>query len=489
MRLPLARRFRRPNAALAPRGVLRAAAWLGALCAMACASAVWADPSRRVALVVGAANYVSVAPLKNTAADATGVAQALTRLGFEVRVEHDPGRAKLEAALRRFGLEARGADASLFFYAGHAIEIQGKNWLIPIDAKLETARDVRLEAVDVDAVMEQAQAARVALLFLDACRNNPFADKLAVGARSGPARGLARIDPAAGVFVAFATAPGQVAYDGQGENSPFTSALLRHLEEPGLEVRQLMSRVRADVRRSTRDQAPWEQSALEGEFFFKPPADKPAPPAPAPAGFDRDALFWDSVRNSSRREDLEAYLERFPDGAFAVLAKGRIAALAPPSPSAPALSPAAPLASTPALSTSVPAAPVSVPAPTVAAPASGAPASGASASGAPASGASAPTPSADLPAISASAREPSASSGGGTFEAPAPSSAEPMIVSPRAPRARVKILRRPVVDRTPRVHRPVSRGPTIHPPRDRPASPKPAGRSRCFSAGGMTYCS
>ena len=253
----------RLGAALGWRAVWRAclALWL------ALAAAPSLADGRRVALVVGVSNYHSVSPLKNTLNDAQRMGAALERLGFEVTRVADPTRADFVRAIRDFGARAHEADASLFFYAGHALEVSGHNWLLPVDAKLESTLDLKLEALDVDTVLDRAQLARTAIMFLDACRNNPFADRLVAENRGAAARGLARIDPTSGVFVAFATAPGQVALDGNGADSPFTEALLRYIETPGLEIRQLMSRVRADVHQATKDQQPWEQSALEGDFF------------------------------------------------------------------------------------------------------------------------------------------------------------------------------------------------------------------------------
>ena len=322
----------------------RIAAWPAIVFALVALTAGWfaalapstasAATGKRVALVVGIANYQSVAPLKNTTNDADRMAAMFERLGFEVVKAMDPGRGKFEEALRSFGAKARQAEASVFFYAGHAIEVEGRNWLLPADARLETKQDLRFEAVDVEAVLDQAQAARIAVMFLDACRNNPFATRIASGdTRAAATRGLARIDPAAGVLVAFATAPGQVALDGAGEHSPFTEALLKHIETPGLEIRQLMARVRSDVRRATRDQVPWEQSALEGEFYFRSPAAQPAPaPAlaaapPPPPALDPEALFWDSVRGSDSEAEISAYLEKFPSGLYAALARNRLAQL------------------------------------------------------------------------------------------------------------------------------------------------------------------
>jgi caspase domain-containing protein len=284
---------------------------------------------RRVALVIGVATYRHAPQLANTQSDARAIAGALERLGFQVEVVLDPDRGAMEAAVRRWGQRAQGADASLFYYAGHALEVGGRNWLIPTSAELQTALDLRFEALDLDSVLEQvAGRSKVSLVFLDACRENPFRMKLATGTREVPTRGLGRVDAAAGTFVAFSTAPGTVAQDGAGPNSPFTAALLRHIETPGLEVRRILSEVRREVRDATQGkQLPWDSSALEGEFYFRAAAGTAAPAAPAgptTAAADVEALFWDTVRNSRDPADLRAYLARFPKGVFAELARNRL---------------------------------------------------------------------------------------------------------------------------------------------------------------------
>ena len=290
-----------------------------------------ANAGNRVALVVGVAKYKFVPELANTINDANKMAESLKRLNFDVTLVTNPSRPEFETALMEYGNRINNAEASIFFYAGHALEVSGRNWLLPADAKLNSARDLRFQAIDVQGVLDQTQSSRASLLFLDACRNNPFSEILSRGTRGQPSRGLAPIDPATGIYVAFATAPGQVASDGTGANSPFTEALLKHIETPGLEIRQLMNRVRADVRTKTGDQIPWEQSALEGDFYFSPP--KPSPTigirtsqdvAPRSPSIDNEGLFWDSIRNSVDPEDFAAYLKQFPTGIYSDLAKNRV---------------------------------------------------------------------------------------------------------------------------------------------------------------------
>jgi uncharacterized caspase-like protein len=298
--------------------------------ALLAGSAVAAE--RRVALVVGVSAYRAVPPLRNTRNDASGVSAALGRLGFEVDTVLDPDRSALETAVRRLGVQARGADVALFFYAGHAVESGGRNWLLPISADIRGGRDLRFESVELDALLEQLEGtARMAVVVLDACRDNPFRSVLGEAGRGVAPGGLARVQAAVGTLVVFSTAPGTVAADGDGANSPFTAALLKRIEAPGVEFRQVLAEVRRDVRAATHGrQVPWEQSAMEGALILKPVAT--AAPEPVSAGSARpeleaDALFWDSVRASKDPADLKAYLARFPDGVFAALARSRLRGL------------------------------------------------------------------------------------------------------------------------------------------------------------------
>ena len=250
---------------------------------LAAAAPCRAQGGLRVALVVGVSEYRHAPKLPNTANDATEISRALSRLGFSVDLVNDPDRSALENAVRRFGRRADGADASVFFYAGHALEVNGQNLLVPAPANVESERDLRYETVDLDLVLESMSGrSKVALLFLDSCRDNPFSKKL-TATRSVAFRGLGAVDAAAGTLIAFATAPGKTAEDGTGMHSPFTTALLNHIERPGIEVRQMLGAVRRQVREATANrQLPWENSALEGEFFFKPASLATRPAAAMP---------------------------------------------------------------------------------------------------------------------------------------------------------------------------------------------------------------
>jgi hypothetical protein len=288
----------------------------------------------RVALVVGASAYQHASHLANTVNDAKEVAAKLKHLGFEVETVMDPDRQQFEVAVRRFGQRARGADAALFFYAGHALELNGRNWLIPVQANLQAERDLRFEALDLSDVIDQVEGqARVSVVILDACRNNPFRRVLGGDSRAGDVGGgLAPQRAATGTLIVYSTALGEVAADGNGPHSPFTAALLRHLETPGIEVRQLIAEVRRDVRQATSgQQIPWESSALEGEFFLDPapaPLSAPAPTSastPAPGLRDAEVVLWDSVKDSHDPSDFRLYLNRYPVGIFAPLAHNRLA--------------------------------------------------------------------------------------------------------------------------------------------------------------------
>lgn len=300
------------------------------------ASAALAQQERRVALIVGVGAYRNVPALANPPNDARDLGAVLDRLGFETETLVDPDRLALEAGVRRLGQRARGADAAFFFFAGHGLEASGRNWLLPAPAEIRSDRDLRFEALDVDSVLEQLDgAARLSILVLDACRDNPFRKRLQASGRGAPAAsGLGQASATVGTLLAFATAPGTVADDGRGRNSPFTTALLKRIETPGLEIRQLMAEVRREVREATQGrQVPWENSALEGSFYFRAAAASAPAPGAAPSAAAQapgtavpgaETVFWESVRSSRNPADLRAYLARFPGGVFASLARNRL---------------------------------------------------------------------------------------------------------------------------------------------------------------------
>ncbi len=220
---------------------------------------------RRVALVIGNGAY-KTAPLKNPTNDAHDMTASLEKLGFKVAYLENASQKEMEDAIRLFGRNLRKGGIGLFFYAGHGVQVQGANYLIPLAAKIEKETDVKYEAVDANRILDEMYEAGngLNLIILDACRDNPFAR----GFRSGR-RGLARMDAPTGTFIAFATAPGSVASDGEGRNGIFTQYILKHMKTPGMKIEDVLKKVRRDVILQTRNkQVPWQSSSLTGDFFF-----------------------------------------------------------------------------------------------------------------------------------------------------------------------------------------------------------------------------
>jgi len=297
------------------------AACLALLTAWVQAAEVPADA--RVALVMGNSTYPS-SPLINPVNDARAVARALKELGFEVFLHENFRQQSFLGALREFGKRLKETGGvGLFYYAGHGMQVKGSNYLIPVDAQMQSEDEVRYLAIDANQVLDKMEQAgnRLNIVILDACRDNPFARSF----RSKQA-GLAQMDAPSGMLIAFATAPGAVAYDGDGVNGVYTKHLLRNLTIPGLPVELMLKRVREGVSQETgQKQIPWESSSLMGDFTFKPgvpsaASDSVRPPVDQTA---IDLAFWDSIKNSDNPSDFRTYLERFPQGQFASLAKKR----------------------------------------------------------------------------------------------------------------------------------------------------------------------
>jgi uncharacterized caspase-like protein len=238
-------------------------------------SGVSAGDGKRVALVIGNAAYQHTTPLTNPANDARDMAAALKDVGFQVIDGIDLDKRGLDQKVREFARALAGADSGLFFYAGHGLQVSGQNYLVPVDARLESERDLDFEAVKIDFILRQMEIDRenkTNIVFLDACRDNPLSRNLArsMGTRSAAlGRGLAQVQTGVGTFLSFSTQPGNVALDGAGRNSPFTAALAKHIRTPGKNLNGLMIEVRKDVLAATQGkQVPWDHSALTGDFFF-----------------------------------------------------------------------------------------------------------------------------------------------------------------------------------------------------------------------------
>ncbi|WP_374377881.1 caspase family protein [Dongia sp.] len=284
----------------------------------------------RVALVIGNAGYgADIGNLANPVNDAKLMQASLGKAGFDVILVTDADQKEMKRAIIDFGdkLAAAGPTVTaLFYYSGHGIQVGGENYLIPLDAQIERDADVDLEAISADTVLKQMQFsdARVNIVILDACRNNPLPRSF----RSAQT-GLARIDAPRGSFVAYSTAPGDVAADGKGDNSPYTAALATAITTPGLSIEEAFRNVRGSVLSETGNaQTPWESSSLTAPFFFTPKAEAAtadaAPAAPAGDARALELAFWDSVKASKDPADFVAYLEQYPNGNFARLARNRL---------------------------------------------------------------------------------------------------------------------------------------------------------------------
>jgi len=321
----------------------RLAAFAGrvlAALALACAAPALAA-SDRVALLIGNNNYGST-PLRNAANDAHDLGEALKELGFKVIERENASRKDMIDAIREFGTAIEGANTALFFYAGHAMQFKDRNYLIPIDAAMGSEEDVTFFSVEVGQVFDRMDRARTRFNFiiLDACRDNPFAASF-----KASGTGLAQMSAPSGTMIAYATAPGSVAADGFGRNGIYTKHILQNIKVPDRPAEIMFKRVREGVERETRRlQTPWDSSSLKGDFTFASSgaggtqaAVAAGPSADATLQMERE--FWVSVRESNRPEDIRAYLDKYPNGNFAPLARNRLDALVRPVRNAPSPAP------------------------------------------------------------------------------------------------------------------------------------------------------
>ncbi|MFZ5731911.1 MAG: caspase family protein [Pseudomonadota bacterium] len=297
-----------------------------------------ASAQERVALVVGNGAYVNAKALPNPTNDADDMAAVLRELGFTVVTGSNTNKVEFDQKVRDFARAVRTAKVAAFFYAGHGMQVAGKNYAIPIDAKLEGAADLPVETVDIDQIVSimESDPNRVNLVFLDACRDNPltrtFARNLPATRAANVGSGLNAIEAGRGTMIAFSTAPNKVALDGQGRNSPFTTALLKHIRTPGLDIAFVMRRVTADVEKSSGGtQVPWVHASLISDVTLAAGDSKaanqiPPPPSPAP-GPSADEVAWNFVKGSESVDELRRFKSTFPASRFRVEADTRIAAL------------------------------------------------------------------------------------------------------------------------------------------------------------------
>lgn len=288
------------------------------------------DVEQRVALVIGNSAYKD-SPLANPVNDATDIAKALGDAGFKVILKRNANMRDMRQAIREFGTELRRAQVGLFYFAGHGIQVKGNNYLVPVGADIQNeadAEDLSIDANYVMRTMEESQV-KVSIAILDACRNNPFARSF----RSA-SRGLAQMTAATGSLIAFATAPGATAADGAGRNGIYTKYLLESLRQRDTDILRVFQRTRAGVVKETGGkQTPWESTSLVGDFYFSPPAGATAtdigvaPAVPAVDSVAVEMQFWNSVKDSKSADEIQAYLEQYPSGRFAGLARARLKTL------------------------------------------------------------------------------------------------------------------------------------------------------------------
>ena len=287
-------------------------------------------PQPRIALVIGNGAYSGISRLRNPPNDARLMAHTLRRLKFDVIEEVNTGQKTMKRAMSRFSKKLKNAGnnaVGLFFYAGHGVQVDGRNYLIPVDAKVETEADLDIEAIDANAVMRSMEYGNASLNFaiLDACRNNPYAR----GFRS-VSRGLARMEAPRGTLIAYATRPGDIAVDGDGVNSPYTAALTKALLKPGLTVSDVFIEVRNEVMRQTGEkQVPWEEGGLTSRFYFagKVQTQTAMPTQPVQSEVSDAAIAWQSVQNSTNPAEIEQFILAFKSSPFAGMARAKLKAL------------------------------------------------------------------------------------------------------------------------------------------------------------------
>ena len=278
---------------------------------------------RRTALVIGNADYSLISPLRNPVNDARAMARVLNDLGFEVIAKENLNQKEMKRAIRDFGRKLGQGGVGLFYYSGHGLQIDGVNYLVPVQAPIQFEDDVDIEAVAVNAMLAKMASAanRLNIVILDSCRNNPYERSF-----RSTSRGLAQMSAPTGTIVAYAAAPGGVALDGDGENGVYTGALLEAMQLPGLKIEEVFKRVRIAVREiSEYQQVPWESSSLTGDFYFNlnVSVTVEAPQLTA----RQENLLWQSIEDSTDPAMYDAYLRQFPDGTFADVARLRSDAL------------------------------------------------------------------------------------------------------------------------------------------------------------------
>jgi uncharacterized caspase-like protein len=280
---------------------------------------------KRVALVIGNAAYKS-GPLVNPVNDARAIANRLRSLGFDIVLRENLKQREIGGVYREFRSKITPGGVALVFYAGHGVQFKGQNYFPATDADISSEEDVPLQSLNLGNLLDNMEEAKagVSLVFLDACRDNPFARRF----RSS-SRGLAKVEAASGTLIHYATRPGSVASDGEGRNGTYTEALLAQMSEPDIPVELMLKRVANNVVAKTQGkQEPWVEGSLRGDFYFRTVAGATSGPAPqltTPVDLTAvEVSFWESIKNSADAEDYQAYLDKYPTGQFVALAERRV---------------------------------------------------------------------------------------------------------------------------------------------------------------------
>jgi hypothetical protein len=301
--------------------------WLGVSLALTGMAAVTAaGAATRIALIIGNSHYARASlQLANPANDAAAMQRALQQAGFETIVKLNARRLDFYRMVDEFSVKlGRDPDAvGLFYYAGHGVQSDGTNYLIPVDADIESDADLEANAFDVNRVLRGMKAAQnqMNIVILDACRDNPLPRRT-----RGFERGLARMEAPSGTFIAYAAAPDQSAQDGAlGANGVFTGELVKAMAEPGVPLEQMFKKVIAGVNADTHGrQRPWSEASLQGDFYFHAALPGTGPTRSSPDPKQLELAFWESIKDSGNAADFAAYLRKYPRGEFAGLAANRM---------------------------------------------------------------------------------------------------------------------------------------------------------------------
>lgn len=307
------------------RRFLQAAAALPPFLATRRVRAAQGDPAR-LALVIGNSAYRQ-APLVNPANDARAMSGLFGEAGFTVDARLDATRADMLAAIEHFGAAIRRPEIKqvVFYYAGHGVQLEWRNYLLPVDAEVDSAAQVRQRCIDLNQLLGQFGASKdkTYIIILDACRNDPF------GTTYRPEqKGLSQFDAPVGSLIAYATSPGNVASDGGGKNGLYTENLVRELSRRETKLEDALKRVRLNVRLASRGaQIPWETTSLESDFFLFKSAQRKLSDAELEKELEADVEAWTRIKSSRKADDWIAYLRDFPNGRFAEIAQMRLARL------------------------------------------------------------------------------------------------------------------------------------------------------------------